>query len=813
MTSNRWEVPAKDLRVHFEAQCFPFTTTEELPRLDRAIGQERAVRAMEFGLHIPGQAYHIFVAGLPGSGRKSIVTAMVKQVAQGQPTPHDWCYVYNFRDPHAPRALSLPAGRGRELQRDMEQLVAALRSDLGQLFQSADYQEQRRALEVRLAKGRSYLLKKLRQRAKNHGYCVTSSRAGLFETPFLKARPAGAEPMAAGRSPASGTPPRHRHRLDQAIGAFFQQLHTLQEEVQQQLTQLDRRVASYAIEPRFARLREKYRECPGVLDYLRAVQADVLDNLADFLAAPPAADEAPEGEWEAWQRTAWRYAVNVLVDHGQTQGAPLVEEPNPTYGNLVGRIGREAYWGAVYTDFTLIRAGALLRANGGYLLLDAEDILREPLAWEALKRALQRQELKIEEVSDGGGAATPVGLAPEPIPLQVRVVLFGSPSLYGWLQVHDEDFRELFKVKVDFDVEQDRTEDSPVQYGRFIAQLCRDEGLPHFEREAVAAVLEQACRWTSHQRKLSLQFGELADLIRQASHWARREGEAYVRRRHVRTAIAEQIYRSGLLQERLRQLIAEGTLVVGVAGSVVGQINGLSLYDLGDFTFGLPSRITARVFLGEAGIVNIEREVDLSEETHSKGVLILAGYLGGRYARDIPLSLSATLCFEQSYAEVEGDSASAAELVALLSALSELPIDQGIALTGSVDQLGRLQAISGVNEKIEGFYAVCKTLGLTGTQGVILPQQNRQHLMLSEEVVEAVAAGHFHIYAVSTVDEAMEILMGRPAGELQPNGSYPPGSINAAVMSRLYTMSARLHPAEPWRAHHEPLARRPPPLP
>jgi predicted ATP-dependent protease len=812
MTSNRREVPAKELRVQFDAQRFPFATTEELPRLDGVIGQERAVRAMEFGLQMPGQAYHLFVAGLPGTGRKTLVTTMVKQVAQAHPTPADWCYVYNFRDPHAPRALSLPAGRGRELQRDMEQLVAALRSDLAQLFQSADYQEQRRALEARLARGRSYLLKKLRQRAKAYGYHVTSSRAGLFDTPFLKARPAAAEPLAAVRSRAPGEPPRHRHRLDQAIGAFFQQLHSLQEEVQQQLTQLERQVASYAIEPRFARLRDKYRECAGVLDYLRAVQEDVLDNLADFLATPPA-DDAPEAEWEAWQRTAWRYAVNVLVDHGQTRGAPLVEEPNPTYGNLVGRIGRESYWGAVYTDFTLIRAGALLRANGGYLLLDADDILREPLAWEALKRTLKRQELKIEEVGDGGGPATPVGLAPEPIPLQVRVVLFGSPMLYGWLQVHDEEFRELFKVKVDFDVEQDLREDAPTQYGRFIARLCRDEGLPHFDREAVAAVLEQACRWTSHQHKLSLQFGALADLIRQASHWARREGEPYVRRRHVRTAIAEQIYRSNLVQEHLRRLIAEGTLVVDVAGAVVGQINGLSLYDLGDFIFGLPSRITARVFLGEAGIVDIEREVELSEETHSKGVLILAGYLGGRYARDIPLSLSATLCFEQSYAEVEGDSASAAELVALLSALSEIPIDQGIALTGAVDQLGRLQAISGVNEKIEGFYAVCKTLGLTGRQGVIIPQQNRQHLMLSEEVVEAVAAGQFHVYAVSTVDEALEILMGRPAGELQPNGSYPPGSINAAVMSRLSAMSARLHPAEPWRPHHEPLARRAPPLP
>jgi predicted ATP-dependent protease len=482
-----------------------------------------------------------------------------------------------------------------------------------------------------------------------------------------------------------------------------------------------------------------------------------------------------------------------MVDHGQTQGAPIVEEPNPTSLNLLGRIDREAYYGALYTDFTLIRAGSLLRAHGGYLLLNALDILREPPAWHALKRALKRQEVTIEEVGEASGFMTPGSIHPEPIPIRVRVVLVGSPDSYALLHTEDEDFRELFKVKVDFDVQQPRAEGSPAQYGRFIARLCREEGLRHFGRDAVAAVLEQACRWADHQQKLSVRFGDLADLVREASHWAGQEDKASVARHHVQKALEERIYRSNLAVERLRELITEGTLMVDVAGSMVGQINALSLYDIGDSTFALPARITARVFLGEAGIVNIEREVELSEEAHSKGVLILSGYVGGRYAHEVPLSLSATLCFEQSDDEVAGDSASAAELVALLSALSEMPIGQGIALTGAVNQRGELQAISGVSEKIEGFYAVCQTLGLTTRQGVIIPRPNLQHLMLNEAVVEAVAAGRFHIYAVSTVDEALEILTERPAGERQLDGSYPAGSINAAVLHRLHEMHDRLH--------------------
>jgi predicted ATP-dependent protease len=601
--------------------------------------------------------------------------------------------------------------------------------------------------------------------------------------------------------------------LNTLIRTHLQQVHTLQNEANQKIRQLNRQVALRASEPRFAALREKYRGMPKVLDHLHAVEEDVLDKLDDFLAdLHPPADNGSVGR-ESGRRPMSRYAVSVIVDNGQLQGAPVIEEPNPTYTNLVGHSGRGASFGALYADFTLIRAGSLLRANGGYLLLNTSDVLRDATAWDALKRTLERQEVVIEDIGEPNGFIAPTGLNPEPIPLQLRVVLVGTPTLHAQLHIDDENFRKLFKVKVDFDVQYNCGGEAPLQYGRFIARLCRDEGLLHFEGEAVAAVLEQACRWVEHQRKLSLRFGDLADLIREASYWAYQEGRTYVARPHVRRAVEARIYRSNLAAERMRELIAEGALKVDVAGAVVGQINALSLYDAGDFAFGLPARVTARVFLGEAGIVDIEREVDLSEETHSKGVLILSGYLGGLYAHEVPLSFSASLCFEQSYSEVEGDSASAAELVALLSALAELPIDQGIALTGSVNQRGELQAVSGINEKIEGFYAVCKTMGLTGNQGVVIPRQNIAHLVLNEDVVEAVSSGMFHIHAVSTVDEAIEILVGRPAGELQPDGAYPSGSVNAVALKRLQDMHERLRLEKRSRTPRKSAFPRRPPLP
>jgi lon-related putative ATP-dependent protease len=487
-----------------------------------------------------------------------------------------------------------------------------------------------------------------------------------------------------------------------------------------------------------------------------------------------------------------RFSVNVIVDHGLTQGAPLIEETNPTYNNLVGQIEKKSQYGNLYTDFTLIKGGSLLHANGGYLIVNAMDLLRQPFSWDAIKRISKTREIKIEDVGDLYGFLTSSGIKPEPIPVHIRIILVGNPYLYYLLHAYDEDFSKIFKVKVDFDIQQDRKEETPLQYGRFIAKFCKEEGLLHFDRSGVAAVLEQSARWISHQKKLSLQFSNLVDLLRESDYWARREGKGLVSRQDVLRAVKEKIYRSSLIEESIREMIADGSIMVDVDGAVVGQVNGLAVYDLGDFAFGKPSRITARTFLGSEGIINIDREAKLSGKTHNKGVLILSGYLGGRYGGDSPLSLSATVAFEQSYGEIEGDSASAAELAALLSSLADIPIQQGTALTGSVNQMGETQAIGGVNEKIEGFFTSCKTIGLTGKQGVIIPKQNVRNLMLNDDVISAVEKGEFHIYAVSHIDEVLQILTGIPVGELQPDGSYPSGTINEAVVKQLHEMAEKM---------------------
>jgi lon-related putative ATP-dependent protease len=804
MNSTPSEVPPKDLCHRFDPQQFPFKTTEDLSLEEEVIGQERAVRAMDFGLHVHDRGYNIYVSGIPGIGKNTIIKSMVRHVAETQSSPDDWCYVHNFQDPDRPKALNLLAGKGREFQRDMERLITSLQNEFPKVFQSKEYENQVRQLEEGFTKARDSLTRDLEERAREYGFEINSSRLGIFVVPILKGKPLQAEQMET-LNPALKAEIQQKEKiLHEHIRNFVQQIRALRMEMDQKMEQLNHRVAHYISEHSFESLREKYRTFPRVMEYIQAVQQDVLENFKDFLPAPESPIQIAGIEVEAPRRPMTRYAVNVVVDNSGVKGAPLVEEVNPTYNNLVGRIEKKSRFGTLYTDFTLIKAGSLLQANGGYLLVNVLDVLRSPFAWDALKRVIKNREVKIEDIGELYGFGTSAGIKPEPIPIQLRVILIGNPFIYYLLQTYDEDFGKIFKVKADFDVQQDRKDDSPTQYARFIARLCHNEGLLHFDRTAVAVALEQVSRWTHHQKKLSLRFSDLADLVREANHWARQDHQPHVSGQHVRKAVEEKVYRSNLLEERIRELIAEGTLMVDVAGAVVGQINGLSVHDLGDFAFGRPSRITVRVFLGQSGIVNIEREAKLSGKTHSKGVLILSGYLGGRYAQETPLSLSASLCFEQSYSEVEGDSASAAELVALLSGLSEIPIRQGIAITGSINQRGELQAIGGVNEKIEGFYAVCKVLELTGEQGVIIPRQNIKHLMLKQEVVDAVSSGQFHVYAVSTVDEALEILTGYPAGELRSDGSYPEGTLNAVVQKRLREMGEKMRAMESHNRHRLP---------
>ncbi len=581
-----------------------------------------------------------------------------------------------------------------------------------------------------------------------------------------------------------------RKELDlDEIRDFLSKARQLDKEAHEKIHELNRRVAHFAMGHQLDDLREKYRVNRRIPAFLSEVEEDILGNLREFLGQTQETPILMEG----MDRASFldRYKVNLIVDNAETPGGPVVEEANPTYSNVVGRIERKSRFGAFYTNFTMIRSGSVLQASGGYLLLNALDVLRNPFTWDALKRIIKKNEVNIEDLIELYGFGTG-GIKPEPIPVSLKIIMLGSPWLYYLLYYYDEDFRDIFKVKSDFDTRTESSSDEKMRYANFVANMVKNDGLLPFDRSAVAGVVDYAVRLAEKKNKLSLRFSDLTDLVREASFWAVKAGSAAVSAGHVDKALDEKVYRSNLIDERMQELFTEGTIMVNVEGSVVAQVNGLSVYEIGDFAFGKPSKITSRVYLGKAGVLDIEREAKLSGRIYNKGVLILSGYLSGVFAQEKALSVSATLAFEQSYGEVDGDSASAAELIALLSGIAETPVRQDIAITGSINQRGEIQPIGGVNEKIEGFFSVCRNRGLTGDQGVIIPQLNVKNLMLKKEVVEAVKEAKFRVYSVRTVNEALEILTGLPAGERQADGTWPEGSVSFLVDKRLNAMAQKL---------------------
>ncbi|MER3410077.1 MAG: ATP-dependent protease [Thermoleophilia bacterium] len=753
------------LRRRADPASFPFRTTEEVEPLVGTVGQPRALDAIDFGLQVATAGYNIFAAGLPGSGRATTIRDYLERASVRRPPADDWVYVHNFRDADRPNAIRLPPGRGQELARDMDEFVQAARRELARAFESEDYDRRQREIVAAVQRRRDALVQELKAFAADRGFALELTPAGVVTSPVRGGRPLTREEFAA-------LPPEERQRIAQAneeiqeqTAGFLRRLHQLEKEAQGELRELEREVARFATGRLFRELHEKYADNAEVIAYLEQVEQDVLERVGEL--------RAPEEEglpvFLAMLRRPSdlaRYRVNVLVDNGGARGAPVVVETNPTYYNLVGRIEYRPSFGTMVTDFREIKAGALHRANGGFLLLDALEVLRHPFAWEALKRALRDGHVRIENLGEEWSAVPTATLRPEPIPLDVKVCLIGQPLLYHFLYAVDEDFRELFKVKADFSPEMEWSDEHLQSYAAFVSRWVRAAGLRHFDREAVARLVEHGARLREDQGKLSTRLLDISDIVSEASFWAGLAGRQVVTGKDVERAIEKREYRSSLLEERVQELIAEGTIRIDTDGARVGQVNGLSILDLGDYTFGRPSRVSARVSIGRGGVQSIEREIELSGPIHSKGVLILSGYLAGQYAQETPLALAATLTFEQSYDEVEGDSASSTELYALLSALSGLPLDQGMAVTGSVDQYGQVQAVGGVTRKVEGFYATCKAKGLTGRQGVVVPAANVRHLMLDEEVVEAVREGRFHVWAVSTVDEGIELLTGRPASEV-----------------------------------------------
>ena len=765
-------------------------TTEELSPLEEIVGQKRAVRALRFGLGISERGFNIYVAGLPGTGRTTAVRRFLEEIAGKETVPSDWCYVNNFRDPYRPRALKLPPGKGGEFSENMKRFIEDVRRAIPGAFESEDYSNKREAVLKSIQDQSREVLSRLEQKAEKEGFAIQSTRIGLFLVPIIGGKPLNDQQLMALPSHIRGEIEKRRERLGDELRGTLRQVRGLESKAAEAVRQLNHDVALFAIDSLVVELLEKYSGMPEIKEYLEEVREDIVTNVDQFLA-PPQDQRQPTFPWMR-EVSLRKYEVNMIVDNSSLKGVPVVIETSPTYPNLFGRIEREALFGALTTDFTMIRGGALHRANGGYLVLPALELLRDVMSYESLKKSLQNNVIRIEEAGERLGFLSTKSLRPEPIPLDIKVILIGDPTLYQQLHILDPEFSELFKVKADFDNSIERNEENLQTYASFLCTLCQKENLKHLDTSAVDKVIEHSARMAAHQDKLSTRFAEVADIVREASYYAEQDNSDYITADHIRKAVEEEVYRSNLIQEKIQEAIQQGILLIDTVGEAVGQVNGLSVMSLGDFTFGSPGRVTASIGLGREGLIDIQREAKLGGPIHTKGVMILGGYLSERYAQDKPLSLSARLVFEQSYGMVEGDSASSTELYALLSSLSGLPTKQSLAVTGSVNQKGEVQAIGGVNEKIEGFYEVCKAKGLTGGQGVLIPESNVQNLMLKEEVVEAVETGKFCICSVRTIDEGIELLTGVKAGKRREDGSFEEGTVNYLVDRRLREMAERL---------------------
>jgi lon-related putative ATP-dependent protease len=786
------ELSPESLRKVCDARFIRCKSTEELVPSREIIGQERAVRALKFGLGIKDHGFNIYVAGYPGTGRKTTVKNFVEEIARGKPVPPDWCYVNNFSNQYEPKALQLPAGKGKEFRDDVKRLIENIRTALPKAFESEDYASRREATIRTLEKQRKELIDKLNAKAQQEGFVIQSTPIGLLLIPVINGKPLSQEEMIGLPQEKKAKIQEKREKLESELRSTMRQFLDMERKIGDALKKLNREVALYAIGHLVEGLIEKYADNSEITGYLNDVRNDILDNLSQFIKRGEPQQRMPFPV--PWMReTRFRkYEVNVVVDNSDCKGAPVVMETNPTYQNLVGRTEKEAQFGALVTDFTMIRGGSMHKANNGFLIIPVEELLRNPFSYEGLKRALRDEKIVIEEPQERYGFISTKSLKPEPIPLAVKVILIGNPYLYQQLFILDADFKELFKVKAEFDTTMVRTEENVKKYAAFVCMLCEKENLKHLDGSALAQLVEYSQRIAEDQKKLSTRFAEVADIVREANFYATQENSNVVTGNHVEKAIEEKIYRSKLIQEKIQEMIKRGILLIDTDVEKVGQVNGLSVMGLGDFAFGNPSRVTASIGLGREGVIDIEREAKMGGPIHTKGVLILSGYLNEKYAREKPLSLTARLVFEQSYGGVEGDSASSTELYAMLSALSGLPIKQSIAVTGSVNQKGEVQAIGGVNEKIEGFFEVCKAKGFSGQQGVMIPDSNIQNLMLKEEIVDAVKAGKFHIYSAKTIDEGIEVLTGVKAGERRQDGNFEEETVNYRVDKQLKEMAEKL---------------------
>jgi len=797
----------EDLRKRTNPDSLGLETTRDVECLDALIGQERAVKSISFGLEVQNKGYNIFVVGDHGSGRTTYSLERIRDRARSEKTPDDVIYVYNFKNPDEPLAINIPAGQGEKLASHLDDLVEELKSALSKAFENSQYEDAKAQLVKEFQEQVNTLMEELRTWAAEKGFAIKRTPQGFVNIPLVEEEKSEADQQKNGidsdekDAGNSGNGPGKKlkemqqedfealseeekkalqeasEEVSQKTLEVLRKIRDKEKTLKEKIRDLEAEICRSAIRPYLQETKERFQAEGKLGEWIDALTEDIIENFNIFVAAARD-DSGPEVDFS-------RYSVNVFVSNDPEAGAPVIWETNPTYYNLCGKIEYESRQGVLTTDFRKVVAGAIQRANGGYLVLHAEEVLRNFMSWDALKRALRTQELAVENLGEQLGMIPVSSLRPQPVQLRTKVVLIGTPWLYYLLNIYDPEVQKLFKIKADFDVDMPRTAETQKQMACFVSGYVTKEGHRHFSAEGIAELIEWSSRLAGHSERMSTQFNKITEVIVEASAWAGTEGEVTVGSRHVRKALKEKAFRVNLVEERLHRAFSEKTIRIQTHGERIGQINGLTVVDMRDHVFGHPVRITANVYMGSEGIVNIEREVKMTGPIHNKGLLILGSYLGKKYAQDMPLSLTARITFEQTYSGVEGDSASSTELYCLLSALSDVPLRQGIAVTGSVDQHGNIQPIGGVNEKIEGFFEYCKTSGLTGNQGVIIPKQNVKNLMLDHELITAAEEGKFNIWPVETIEEGIEILTGIPAGEPDEKGGYPEGTIHGKAMKKL----------------------------
>ena len=782
------ELGYKDLKFTCDPKIFNFKTTDELESINTGIGQERGIKALEFGLNVDINGYNVYVEGPYGVGKTAYVKNYLSIISKKKKIPNDWCYLYNFDNPNEPIAVSLPAGQGKEFKNTMSSFIDEIKIDIKNTFNNEDFEKEKTLIKQEYETKRNLLMEKLNKKSAEYGFTVKSTQNGIYMMPIVNGKTIAEEEFNKLDEAIKKEYEDKSTIVQQHIMAAIGEIKSIERESDKRIQEWQSNVALLTINGHINLIKAKYKRNKKINNFLDSIKKDILQHINLFTADEKTLDSKLQGPQAAHPEIykPWlNYRVNLFIDNSNLEGAPIVADTNYSYHNIFGKLEYENYYGTLKTDYMMLKPGLLHIANGGYLVFQANDLLTNSLCYDALKKVLRSKTLRIENAADPRSSMVMISLKPEPIPLDLKVILIGDENIYQTLLAIDPDFRKLFKIKVEFADEAIITKENMVKLARFIKGYCDYEKLPPLDNGAMAKLIEYASKLADSQNKLSTRFTDLSLIVGEASTWAKMAKSKIITEEFITKALTEKIDRVKKYDDRYMEMIRDNTLLIDTTGAKVGQINGLTIMNVGDYTFGKPVKITASTYTGKNGIINIEREVELSGSSHSKGILILSGYLGELFAQDIPLSLTASICFEQLYSGVDGDSASSTELYAILSSLADIPINQSFAVTGSVNQKGEIQPIGGVNDKIEGFFQVCKMRGLDGSHSVIIPKQNVTNLNLSSEVIEAVKNGMFHVYAISTIDEGIELLTGVPAGNKDENGKFPAGSINALVYEKL----------------------------